>query len=79
MSGVSKAIEVDPARRSQWRIPSAIRALDPERVRWLLPLHAAEGWEAGDLLTSKWKAPSASSTAPRALRIARRRCSPAPC
>lgn len=47
---IRRIIEVDPARRAQWLVPSAIRRVKPSEIRYLLPVALGERWEQGDLL-----------------------------
>jgi hypothetical protein len=47
---IRRIVEVDPARRAQWLMPSAMRRVHPREIRYLLPVRAGDGWEQGDLL-----------------------------
>lgn len=49
-SVIERIVEVDPARRAQWLMPSAIRRVHPKVMRYLLPVHQSDAWEQGDLL-----------------------------
>jgi hypothetical protein len=50
MSVIQSVVEVDPARRAQWLMPSALRCVDPRQIRYLLPVDPEERWVQGDLL-----------------------------
>ena len=50
MSVIRTIVEVDPERRAQWLMPSAIRCVDPKWIRYLLPVQPDDRWRQGDLL-----------------------------
>lgn len=50
MSVIRSIVEVDPARRAQWLMPSAVRRVEPEEIRYLLPVDPEGSWRSGDLL-----------------------------
>ena len=44
---------VDPARRGQWLMPSAIRRVNPRDIHYLLPLDYDGDWQQGDLILGR--------------------------
>jgi hypothetical protein len=50
MSAIRSVVAVDPARRAQWLMPSAVRCVDPREIRYLLPVDPEERWAHGCLL-----------------------------
>jgi hypothetical protein len=50
MSVIRNIVEVDPERRAQWLMPSAIRSVHPKWIRYLLPVQPGDTWHQGDLL-----------------------------
>lgn len=44
---------VDPLRRGQWLMPSAIRRVNPRDIRYLLPLDPEGDWHQGDLILGR--------------------------
>lgn len=50
MSVIRTIVQVDPERRAQWLMPSAIRCVDPKCIRYLLPVRPGDIWRQGDLL-----------------------------
>lgn len=50
MSVIRTVVEVDPARRAQWLMPSGLRCVDAEEIRYLLPVDPEGRWRQGDLL-----------------------------
>jgi hypothetical protein len=57
MPPIRAIVEVDPARRNQWLMPSALRYVDPRQIRYLLPVDESETWKAGDLLLAEVEGP----------------------
>ena len=57
MPPIRAVVEVDPARRDQWLVPSALRYVDTHRIRYLLPIDERESWVAGDLLLAEVDGP----------------------
>jgi hypothetical protein len=57
MPPIRAIVEVDPARRNQWLMPSALRYVDPRQIRYLLPVDERETWAAGDLLLAEVAGP----------------------
>jgi hypothetical protein len=57
MPPIRAVVEVDPARRDQWLIPSALRYVDPRQIRYLLPVDENERWVGGDLLLAEVDGP----------------------
>jgi hypothetical protein len=57
MPPIRAIVEVDPARRNQWLMPSALRYVDPRQIRYLLPVDESETWAAGDLLLAEVEGP----------------------
>jgi len=57
MPPIRAIVEVDPARRNQWLMPSALRYVDPRQIRYLLPVDERETWAAGDLLLAEVEGP----------------------
>src|SRR5688572_8980858 len=57
MPAIRAVVEVDPARRDQWLLPSALRYVDTHRIRYLLPVDPGERWNAGDLLLAEVDGP----------------------
>ncbi len=57
MPRIRTVVEVDPARRDQWLMPSALRYVDPRQIRHLLPFDEGETWAAGDLLLAEVEGP----------------------
>ena len=54
---IDRIVEVDPARRAQWLLPSAIRRVHPRQLRYLLPLEPGDDWVQGDLLLCEVQSP----------------------
>lgn len=57
MPPIRAVVRVDPARRDQWLIPSALRYVDTRQIRYLLPVQEDERWVAGDLLLAEVDGP----------------------
>ncbi|MEQ1857248.1 MAG: hypothetical protein ABL963_12290 [Longimicrobiales bacterium] len=57
MPPIRAVVEVDPARRDQWLLPSALRYVDTHQIRYLLPVDERESWVAGDLLLAEVDGP----------------------
>jgi hypothetical protein len=57
MPPIRAVVEVDPARRNQWLMPSALRYVDPRIIRYLLPVEEHDEWRAGDLLLAEVEGP----------------------
>ncbi|MGE0158962.1 MAG: hypothetical protein AB7T31_06075 [Gemmatimonadales bacterium] len=57
MPPIRAVVEVDPARRNQWLMPSALRYVDPRQIRYLLPVDERQTWAAGDLLLAEVEGP----------------------
>ena len=57
MPPIRAVVEVDPARRNQWLMPSALRYVDPRLIRYLLPIDERDEWRAGDLLLAEVEGP----------------------
>jgi hypothetical protein len=57
MPAIRTVVEVDPARRNQWLMPSALRYVDPRQIRYLLPVEQRETWAPGDLLLAEVEGP----------------------
>ena len=53
MSVIREVVEVDPARRAQWLMPSGIRCVDPDVFRYLLPVDPMGRWRQGDLILAE--------------------------
>jgi hypothetical protein len=54
---IDRVLEVDAARRAQWLMPSAIRRVRREGIRFLLPVQPDQTWEQGDLLLCEVRGP----------------------
>lgn len=54
---IQRTIAVDPARRAQWLMPSAIRRVKPDEMRYLLPVDPGARWAQGDLLLVQVQGP----------------------
>jgi hypothetical protein len=54
---IRKVVEVDPSRRAQWLMPSAVRRVKPEEMRYLLPVDPGGRWVQGDLLLCQVQGP----------------------
>ena len=54
---IDRIVEVDPARRAQWLLPSALRRVQPRELRYLLPVHPHDAWVQGDLLLCEVQSP----------------------
>lgn len=54
---IREIVRVDPERRSQWLLPSAIRVVPPSQMQYLLPLDRARGWQQGDLILGRVEPP----------------------
>jgi hypothetical protein len=50
---IQKITPVDPFRRSQWMMPSAIRRVNLKEVQYLLPLASFDSWQQGDLILGR--------------------------
>jgi len=57
MPAIRAIVEVDPSRRDQWLLPSALRYVDTHRIRYLLPIDPDDTWTAGDLLLAEVDGP----------------------
>ena len=57
MPPIRAVVEVDPARRNQWLMPSALRYVDTRQIRYLLPVDEDQRWRAGDLLLAEVDGP----------------------
>ncbi|HET9947554.1 MAG TPA: hypothetical protein VFQ22_01385, partial [Longimicrobiales bacterium] len=53
MAPIREIIRVDPARRAQWLVPSAMRYVEAKAIRYLLPVDPERPWRAGDLLLAE--------------------------
>ena len=50
---IREIVRVDPERRSQWLLPSAIRVVPPAQMQHLLPVDPARPWQQGDLILGR--------------------------
>jgi hypothetical protein len=57
MPAIRAITKVDPERRAQWLMPSAIRCVSPEDVHYLLPVDPDATWQHGDLLLGQVEGP----------------------
>lgn len=57
MSAIRRVIKVDPARRAQWLMPSAMRYVEAKAIRYLLPVDPDGTWRQGDLLLAEVEGP----------------------